>query len=138
MRSEEYPWAPSPEERRAAIETSHRFGTKGWLDEKLEGFSPSIAHDEEAKRWWRRWVLASSSLGGLEALLDLEARAGLHTSECEQLDGKVGGIAVHIGTRVAAEARPGEVIVPRTIKDLVAGSDRVVAAAALARSVDLA
>jgi pimeloyl-ACP methyl ester carboxylesterase/class 3 adenylate cyclase len=54
--------------------------------------------------------------------LGLEVRAGLHTGECEQLDGKVGGIAVHIGARVAAEARPGEVIVSRTVKDLVAGS----------------
>ena len=44
------------------------------------------------------------------------------TRECEWLDGKVGGIAVHIGARVAAEAGPGEVIVSRTVKDLVAGS----------------
>jgi class 3 adenylate cyclase len=54
--------------------------------------------------------------------LGLELRAGLHTGECERLDGKVGGIAVHIGARVAAEAGPGEVIVSRTVKDLVAGS----------------
>jgi class 3 adenylate cyclase len=54
--------------------------------------------------------------------LGLEVRAGLHTGECEQVDGKVGGIAVHIGARVAAEAGPGEVIVSRTVKDLVAGS----------------
>ena len=39
--------------------------------------------------------------------LGLEVRAGLHTGECEQVDGKVGGIAVHIGARVAAEAGPG-------------------------------
>jgi class 3 adenylate cyclase len=54
--------------------------------------------------------------------LDLEVRAGLHTGECEQMDGKVGGIAVHIGARVAAEAQPGEVVVSSTVKDLVAGS----------------
>jgi class 3 adenylate cyclase len=54
--------------------------------------------------------------------LGLEIRAGLRTGECEQLDGKVGGIAVHIGARVAAEARPGEVVVSRTVKNLVAGS----------------
>jgi class 3 adenylate cyclase len=290
MRSADYPWAPSPEEWHDAIErTSDGFGKKEWLDEMLEGFSPSIAHDEDAKKWWRRWVLASSSPGALEALrrmnmnidvrhvlssisaptlvlhpvddeamdieggryiakhvpgaefvelpgtdhgwwvrpeeiggeaerflrpiwergewelfepervlatvlftdivgstarlaelgdrrwrellaehhtlvrrqlarfrgheldtagdgffaafdgparaircacsivdsvrdLGLEVRAGLHTGECEQLDGKVGGIAVHIGARVATEARPGEVIVSRTVKDLVAGS----------------
>ena len=54
--------------------------------------------------------------------LGLEVRAGLHTGECEQLNGKVSGIAVHIGARVAGEAGPGEVIVSRTVKDLVAGS----------------
>jgi class 3 adenylate cyclase len=54
--------------------------------------------------------------------LGLEVRAGLHTGECEQMNGKVGGIAVHIGARVAAEAAPGEVMVSSTVKDLVAGS----------------
>ena len=54
--------------------------------------------------------------------LGLELRAGLHTGECELMDGKVGGIAVHIGARVAKEAQPGEVLVSSTVKDLVAGS----------------
>jgi class 3 adenylate cyclase len=54
--------------------------------------------------------------------LGLEVRAGLHTGECEVLEGKVGGIAVHIGARVAAGAEPGEVLVSSTVKDLVAGS----------------
>jgi pimeloyl-ACP methyl ester carboxylesterase len=54
--------------------------------------------------------------------LGLELRTGLHTGECEVVDGKVGGIAVHIGARVAAEADPGEVVVSSTVKDLVAGS----------------
>jgi class 3 adenylate cyclase/pimeloyl-ACP methyl ester carboxylesterase len=54
--------------------------------------------------------------------LGLEVRAGLHTGECEIVDGKVGGIAVHIGARVAAEAGPSEVVVSSTVKDLVAGS----------------
>jgi class 3 adenylate cyclase len=54
--------------------------------------------------------------------LGLEVRAGLHTGECEVMDGKVGGIAVHIGARVAAAAQPGEVLVSQTLKDLVAGS----------------
>jgi class 3 adenylate cyclase len=49
-------------------------------------------------------------------------RAGLHTGECELLDGKVAGIAVHTGARVAAHAQPGEVLVSSTGKDLVAGS----------------
>jgi class 3 adenylate cyclase/pimeloyl-ACP methyl ester carboxylesterase len=54
--------------------------------------------------------------------LGLEIRTGLHTGECEVMDGKVGGIAVHIGARVAEEAEPGEVLVSSTVKDLVAGS----------------
>ncbi|HYX75755.1 MAG TPA: adenylate/guanylate cyclase domain-containing protein, partial [Gaiellaceae bacterium] len=51
--------------------------------------------------------------------LGLEIRVGLHAGECELLDGKVGGIAVHIGSRVAAQAQPGEVLVSSTVKDLV-------------------
>jgi len=54
--------------------------------------------------------------------LDLEVRAGLHTGECELLDGKVSGIAVATGARVAGHAAPGEVLVSQTVKDLVAGS----------------
>ena len=49
-------------------------------------------------------------------------RAGVHTGECELHDGKVAGIAVSIGARVAALAGPGEVLVSQTVKDLVAGS----------------
>jgi class 3 adenylate cyclase len=60
----------------------------------------------------------------LESLddLGLGVRVGLHTGECEQIDGKIGGIAVNIGARVAAQAAPGEVLVSRTVRDLVAGS----------------
>jgi class 3 adenylate cyclase len=54
--------------------------------------------------------------------LDLTLRAGVHTGECELQDGKVAGIAVNIGARVAANAGPGEVLVSGTVKDLVAGS----------------
>ncbi len=54
--------------------------------------------------------------------LGLEVRAGLHTGECERLGEKLGGIALHIGARVAAQAGHGEVLVSSTVKDLVAGS----------------
>ncbi len=54
--------------------------------------------------------------------LGLELRAGVHTGECEVVDGKVAGLAVSIGARVAAQADPGEVLVSQTVKDLVAGS----------------
>ena len=54
--------------------------------------------------------------------LGLPARSGLHTGECEVVDGKLAGIAVHTGARVAAEAKAGEVLVSQTVRDLVAGS----------------
>ncbi len=54
--------------------------------------------------------------------LGLAIRAGLHTGECEMMGEDIGGIAVHIGARVAAKAAPGEVLVSSTVKDLVAGS----------------
>ena len=54
--------------------------------------------------------------------LGLEVRAGLHTGECELIGDKVGGIAVHVGARVAGVAGPGEVLVSSTVRDLVAGS----------------
>jgi class 3 adenylate cyclase/pimeloyl-ACP methyl ester carboxylesterase len=54
--------------------------------------------------------------------LGLELRAGLHSGECELHEGKVTGIAVAAGSRVAALAQSGEVLVSSTVKDLVAGS----------------
>jgi pimeloyl-ACP methyl ester carboxylesterase len=54
--------------------------------------------------------------------LGIEIRAGLHTGEVELAADKVGGIAVHIGARVAASAQASEVLVSGTVKDLVAGS----------------
>lgn len=54
--------------------------------------------------------------------IGLEVRAGVHTGECEVIGGEMGGIAVHIGARVAGLSRPGEVLVTSTVRDLVAGS----------------
>ena len=64
---------------------------------------------------------AKSIVDGLRDL-GLDVRSGLHTGECGLVDGKVAGIAVHTGARVAAHAGPGEVLVSSTVKDLVAGS----------------
>jgi class 3 adenylate cyclase len=55
----------------------------------------------------------------------MQIRAGVHAGEVERRDGDVGGIAVHIAARVLAAARAGEVLVSRTVGDLVAGSDTV-------------
>jgi class 3 adenylate cyclase len=54
--------------------------------------------------------------------LGIRVRAGMHTGECEVMGDDLGGIAVHIAARVTALAEPSEVLVSRTVKDLVAGS----------------
>lgn len=54
--------------------------------------------------------------------LGLEIRAGIHTGEGEIVDGRIGGIALHIAARVMAEAGTGEVLVSSTVRDLVAGA----------------
>jgi class 3 adenylate cyclase len=54
--------------------------------------------------------------------LGLDVRAGLHTGECELIGEDIGGLGVHIGARVAALAKPSEVLVSRTVTDLVAGA----------------
>jgi class 3 adenylate cyclase len=59
-----------------------------------------------------------SSVGSL----GLEVRAGMHTGECERVDGRVRGIAVHTAARLVGLARPGEVLVTATVRDVVAGS----------------
>jgi len=85
------------------------------LDTAGDGFFASFDGPARAFRCACTIAQAMKELG-------LEVRAGLHTGECEVVEGKVGGIAVHIGARVAKAARPGEVLVSSTVKDLVAGS----------------
>jgi class 3 adenylate cyclase len=70
---------------------------------------------------------AQAIRSAIRANLEIDVRAGLHTGECELMDGKLAGLAVHIGARVAALAKPGEVLVSNTVKDLVAGSGLVFA-----------
>jgi class 3 adenylate cyclase len=65
---------------------------------------------------------AQAIIGGVREL-GLEIRAGVHTGECELHDGKIAGIAVSTGARVAAAAGAGEVLVSSTVKDLVVGSE---------------
>jgi class 3 adenylate cyclase len=54
--------------------------------------------------------------------LGLEIRAGIHTGECELLDADIGGMAVHIAARILGQACAGEILVSRTVRDLVVGS----------------
>ena len=69
-----------------------------------------------------RAIRCAAAMRGALRDLGLENRAGLHTGECERVDGKLGGMAVHIGARVCALAGAGQVLVTSTVKDLVTGS----------------
>jgi class 3 adenylate cyclase len=69
-----------------------------------------------------RGVRCACTIGDEIRQLGIEVRAGLHTGECEMMGEDVGGIAVHIGARVASLAAAHEVLVSGTVKDLVAGS----------------
>ena len=69
-----------------------------------------------------RAIECASAIRDAVRSLGLEVRAGLHTGECERVEGKLGGIAVPTGARIASLAEPGEVLVSSTVKDLVAGS----------------
>jgi class 3 adenylate cyclase len=81
-----------------------------------DGFIATFDGPARAVRCGREIVDGVQELG-------LTVRCGLHTGECEFLDGDIGGIAVHIGARVSALARGGEVLVSSTVKDLVVGSE---------------
>jgi pimeloyl-ACP methyl ester carboxylesterase len=69
-----------------------------------------------------RGVHCAEALRAAVADLGVDIRAGLHVGECELRGDDIGGLAVHIGARVAALAGPGEILVSRTVRDLVAGS----------------
>jgi class 3 adenylate cyclase len=70
-----------------------------------------------------RAIRAARAVIDAVAPLGLAIRAGVHTGEVEELpNGDIRGIAVHLGARVAAEARPGEVLISSSVRDLVAGS----------------
>jgi len=69
-----------------------------------------------------RAIRCAEAIQNAVTQLGLTVRVGLHTGECEIVDEKVTGIAVHIGARVMNHAEPGEVLVTSTVKDLVAGS----------------
>jgi class 3 adenylate cyclase len=85
------------------------------IDTTGDGFLATFDGPARAIRCAVAITVAVRSLG-------LEIRAGLHTGEIELMGNNVGGIAVHIGARVASFAGPGEVVVSSTVKDLVAGS----------------
>jgi class 3 adenylate cyclase len=80
-----------------------------------DGFLATFDGPARAIRCARAILDSSEQLG-------VRVRAGVHTGECEVMGDDIGGIAVHIAARVSALAAPSEVLVSRTVKDLVAGS----------------
>jgi pimeloyl-ACP methyl ester carboxylesterase len=85
------------------------------VDTAGDGFFASF--DGPARAVRTAWAIRNSVRD-----LGIDVRAGLHTGECQVMQGKIGGIAVHTGARVAAAAGPQEVLVSSTVHDLVAGS----------------
>lgn len=86
------------------------------IDTAGDGFFATFAQPARAIR------CASDIVDGLWNR-GLKVRAGLHIGEVEKAGAKVGGVAIHIGSRVVSSADPGEVLVSGTLRDLVAGSD---------------
>ncbi len=85
------------------------------MDTAGDGFFAAFDGPARAIRCAQAIVEGVRSMG-------IEVRAGLHTGECDTTDGKVAGITVAIGARIAARAAPSEVLVSRTVRDLVTGS----------------
>jgi class 3 adenylate cyclase/pimeloyl-ACP methyl ester carboxylesterase len=69
-----------------------------------------------------RGVRCAAALGDELRGIGLQIRAGLHTGEVELRDGDIGGIAVHLAARVMAAAGSGEILISRTVRDLIVGS----------------
>jgi class 3 adenylate cyclase/pimeloyl-ACP methyl ester carboxylesterase len=80
-----------------------------------DGSLSTFAGPARAIRCAERLCAARDELG-------VEIRAGLHTGECEVIDDDIAGMAVHIAARVSEQAQAGEVLVSRTIRDLITGS----------------
>ncbi len=108
-------WAELVEAHHAAVRRElERFRGRE-LDTAGDGFL--AAFDGPA-----RAVRCALAIRDAVARLGLEIRAGVHTGECELVGDRLRGIAVHTGARISAAADPGEVLVSRTVTDLVAGS----------------
>jgi len=69
-----------------------------------------------------RAIRCATAIAEYTSRLGVETRTGLHTGECEMVDGKVAGVAAQMSVCVAFEAAVGEVLVSSTVKDLVAGA----------------
>jgi class 3 adenylate cyclase/DNA-binding SARP family transcriptional activator len=86
------------------------------LDTAGDGFLASFNSPGDAVRCAREIIAWVRPIG-------VHVRAGVHIGECEVVDGKPVGIPVHVGSRVAAAARPNQVFVSSTVRELLAGSE---------------
>jgi len=98
-----------------AIVRSGLLAFQGRIDTAGDGFLTTLDSPAHA-------LSRAASIIKKLAALGLSIRAGVHAGECELVDGKVSGITVHTGARIAAVAAPARLLVSSTIKDLVAGS----------------
>ncbi len=92
----------------------HFRGTE--VDQIGDGFMASFDGPARAIRCATAICQAMPDIG-------IQVRTGVHSGECEVIGDNLGGIAVHIGARIGAIARPGEVLVSSTVRDAVTGSD---------------
>jgi class 3 adenylate cyclase len=108
-------WKELLQQHRAAVRRElERFDGRE-VDTAGDGFLVTFAGPGRAIRAAAAIVEALRPLG-------VEVRCGVHTGECELMADGIGGVAVHIAARVAGLAVPGEILVTRTVTDLVAGS----------------
>jgi class 3 adenylate cyclase len=108
-------WREVVEAHHAAVRLQLRRFRGNEVDTAGDGFFATFDGPARAIR------CAREIHGALEPI-DVRVRIGLHTGECQVLDGKLGGIAVNTGARIASLAGPRETLVSRTVVDLVAGS----------------
>jgi class 3 adenylate cyclase len=120
-----------------STETRAALGDRGWKElvqrhnaivrdllERHRGLEQDTAGDGFYARFDgpARAVRCAVEIVGSLDTIGLKIRAGIHTGECDLVDGKASGLSVSIGARVASKAGPSEVLVSQTVKDLVAGS----------------
>ncbi len=109
-------WAELLREHNAAVRHQLSLYSGREIDTAGDGFFAS-GFDGPA-----RAIRCGCAIRDSVASIGLGIRIGVHTGECDLVDGKLSGLAVTIGSRVAAQAEEGEVLVSGTVRDLVAGS----------------
>jgi hypothetical protein len=88
-------------------------------------FGCDLTTEDKTQTWYYRLPQAIRCAEALRVegeTLGIEIRAGIHTGECELLDTDIGGLAVHIAARILGHAGAGDIIVSRTLRDLVVRS----------------